>query len=195
MIDLRAKPLHAGQIGNTSIPVQVSIARLFNFMAVAASAIAALLPLVIAGYWALVDHETVMRSSGLAADVVQVFGPIQRFGAAVISLLAVAPLSWGLLRLRVCFAEFAQGRPFAAMGIAGLRDFATGIGLSVITKPISFTSLILLLSWSAAPGKRQFTVQLDSDALLLALFAATVASLCWAMEKAATIAEENSQFI
>ena len=42
---------------------------------------------------------------------------------------------------------------------------------------------------------RQLAVSIDSDTLIMALFAATVASLAWAMEKAAAIAEENSQFI
>jgi microcompartment protein CcmL/EutN len=38
-------------------------------------------------------------------------------------------------------------------------------------------------------------VLIDSDMLLLAMFAGTIAAVAWAMEKAAAIAEENSQFI
>ena len=124
-----------------------------------------------------------------------VFDAPLRFLAILVSVLTVAPLAWGLLRLRVCFSQFAQGRPFAARGIAGLRDFAVGMGLAVIAKPIGFTLLTLLLSWNAPAGMRQLAVQIDSDTLIMALFAATVASLAWAMEKAAAIAEENSQFV
>ncbi|MCS6758219.1 MAG: hypothetical protein MO852_03275 [Candidatus Devosia euplotis] len=99
------------------------------------------------------------------------------------------------MRLRVCFAEFAKGRPFAARGIAGLRDFATGTALAAIAKAIGFTLLTLLLTWNAPAGHHQIAIQLNSDMLIMALFAATIASLSWAMEKAAAIAEENSQFV
>jgi hypothetical protein len=195
MIDTKAEPLFASQIAGVSVPVAARTALLFRILAVAAATLAALLPMAVALYWMMVARDDVLRQMGLAPELLPAFDSWLRLAAAFVGILTVAPLSWGLLRLRVCFAQFAQGRPFAARGIAGLRDFAAGMGLAVIAKPIGFTLVVLLLSWNAPPGMRQLAIQLDSDTLIMALFAATVASLGWAMEKAAAIAEENSQFV
>lgn len=195
MIDTNAEPLLASQITGFSIPVAARTALLFRILAVAAGTLAALLPLAVTLYWLLIEREDVLRQLSFAPEVLPVFDPLLRFAAAFITVLTIAPLAWGLLRLRVCFTHFAQGRPFAARGIAGLRDFATGMGLAVIAKPIGFTLLVLLLSWNAPAGMRQLAISIDSDTLIMALFAATVASLAWAMEKAAVIAEENSLFV
>lgn len=195
MIDIKADPLNAGQLAGFSIPVAARTTRLFNLLAVAAVAIAAVLPLAVVLYWALVDQAEIMRLNNFAPEVLAELTALQRLGAALVSVLTVLPLSWGLVRLRVCFIEFAQGRPFAAKGIAGLRDFATGMALAALAKPIGYTVMTLLLTWNAPPGMRQLAIQINSDMLIMALFAATVAALGWAMEKAAVVAEENSQFI
>lgn len=195
MIDTKADPLHAGHFAGFSIPVASRTARLFNVLALAAVVIAALLPLAIVLYWLLVDQAEIVRLNGFGPGVLAEFGALQRLGAAAITVATVLPLSWGLVRLRVCFTEFAQGRPFAAKGIAGLRDFATGMALAAVTKLVGFTLLTLVLTWNAPPGMRQLAIQFNSDMLIMALFAATVASLGWAMEKAAAVAEENSQFV
>lgn len=195
MIDTKAPPLHVTQFNGYSIPVAARTALLFNTLAVAAAAVAALLPLAVALYWLFMPQADVPNLMGFAPEVLGELDPLRRALAVVISVLAVAPLAWGLLRLRVCFIAFARGRPFAAHGIAGLRDFATGVAIAAVAKLIGFTLLTLLLSWTAPPGMRRLSIQIDSDTLLMVLFAATIASLGWALEKAAAIAEENSQFV
>jgi hypothetical protein len=195
MIDIKTEPLLVGQITGINIPIAARTVLLFRILAVLAATLAALLPLAVALYWLVIDREGVLNQTGFAPEVMPVFDAPLRFEAILVSVLTVAPLAWGLLRLRVCFSQFALGRPFAARGIAGLRDFAVGMGLAVIAKPIGFTLLTLLLSSNAPAGMRQLAIQIDSDTLIMALFAATVASLAWAMEKAAAIAEENSQFV
>lgn len=195
MIDTKAAPIHTGHIAGFSIPIAVRTARVFTLLALAATIVATALPLVVLLYWLMVDQQEVLRSTGFRPEVLGELSLGQRLGAGIITALTVAPLSWGLLRLRVCFSEFAQGRPFAARGIAGLRDFATGMGLAVLAKLVGFTLLMLLLSWNAPAGMRQLAIQINSDMLIMLLFAATVASLGWAMEKAAAVAEENSLFV
>lgn len=195
MIDTKADPLHAGHFAGFSIPVTSRTARLFNLLAVAAVVIATVLPLAVVLYWMLVEQSEIVRLNGFAASVLAEFDALQRLAAAAISVATILPLSWGLMRLRVCFIEFAQGRPFAARGIAGLRDFATGMALAALAKLVGFTLLTLALTWNAPPGMRQLAIQFNSDMLIMGLFAATVAALGWAMEKAAAIAEENSQFV
>jgi hypothetical protein len=195
MIDTKANPIPAMPFPAHAIAVDGRTAMLFNGLAVGAVALAALLPLGMVFYWALVGETDVTQAMGFAPEVMPVFDLAMRVGAIVLCLLPVLPLAWALLRLRTCFGEFAQGRPFAARGIAGLRDFAIGVAVGAVAKPISFTLLTLLLSWHAPAGQHQLAIRLDSEMLIMALFAATIASLAWAMQKAAAIAEENSQFI
>lgn len=195
MIDTKALPLQVTQFTGFSIPVAARTALLFNTLAVAAAALAALLPLAVALYWLFVPQADVPGLMGFVPQILGELDPLRRMLAVIISVATVAPLAWGLFRLRVCFIAFARGRPFAAHGIAGLRDFAMGVAVAAVAKPVGFTLLTLLLSWTAPAGMRQLAIQIDSDTLIMALFAATIASLGWAMEKAAAIAEENSQFV
>jgi hypothetical protein len=195
MIDTKPAPLLASEFAPTSIPVAPRTALMFNLLALAVAATAALLPLLVMLYWALIDLQTIQAATGLLPEVLGAVSAQTRLLCGLITVIGLAPLSWGLLRLRVCFSEFAHGRPFSARGIAGLRDFAAGIGFGVISKAISFTALTLVLSWNAPPGMRQLSAQINSDMGLMLLFAAIIAALAWAMEKAAAIAEENSQFV
>lgn len=195
MIDIKATPLHASTSPGFSVPIAARTALLFNAAGTGAAALAALLPLGVALYWGLADQNDILRQVALAPELLGEFDPLQRLIAAVVTLLAVLPLSWGLMRLGVCFRAFAKGHPFAPRGIAGLRDFAVGMGVAALAKPVGYTLMVLLLTWNAGPGKRQLAIALNSDMLLMALFAATIAALAWAMEKAAIVAEENSQFV
>jgi|TARA_R110000751_G_scaffold278410_2_gene380189 hypothetical protein len=194
MIDTRVNPLQS-DIANFRIPVASRTALTFNALALCVIAAAALLPVALVLYWGLVDRQDILAMTGISSDALGVVTPVRRLLAAGIGIVGVAPLIWGLVRLRRCFSEFAQGRPFSARGIGGLRDFAAGIGLGIITKALSFSALTVLLSWHAPAGMRQLSVQISSDMLLMTLFAATIAALAWAMEKAAILAEENSQFV
>lgn len=195
MIDTKASPIGAMPFSSHAIAVEPRTALLFNTLAIGAAALATLLPLGMVCYWALTGAADVAQAMGFAPGVMPAFDPTMRLGAIVLSMLSLLPLGWGLVRLRTCFSQFALGRPFAARGIAGLRDFAAGVAAAAIAKPISFTLLTLWLSWHAPAGQRQLAIRLDSDTLIMALFAATIASLAWAMQKAAAIAEENSQFV
>ncbi|MDB5528085.1 MAG: hypothetical protein JWR51_1188 [Devosia sp.] len=195
MIDTKAPPMDTLFSPVAGIAVDGRTALLFRVLAVAATALAALLPLGMIGHWLTVAPDDLAQAMRMAPTALGDLNAPLRLGAAGLSLLAVLPLSWGLVRVRACFTEFAQGRPFVARGIAGLRDFAIGMGLSVVAKPVSAMLLSILLSWNAPAGQRQLIIQFDSDTLIMALFAATIAALGWAMQKAAAIAEENSQFV
>ena len=120
MIDIKADPLHPMPMPGAAVPVAAGTSILFNGLAVAAGALAALLPIAICLYWSLADREQLLLSLGSGAHGSGNLDSMQRLWAAAVSVLAAMPLSWGLVRLRVCFIEFARGRPFAARGIAGL---------------------------------------------------------------------------
>jgi hypothetical protein len=152
----------------------------FSALGVVAVGLAVLVPALAIGYW-LVGPQPVVH------------GPGMQMVAIATALLHLLPMSWGLMRLRVCLHQFAAGRPFAAEGIAGLRDFALGTGLSAVAKPLAGMLFMLALSWKGGP--KQIAIEISSDVMILALFAGVVASLAWAMEKAAVLAEENRQFV
>jgi hypothetical protein len=152
----------------------------FGALGIVAVGLAVALPALATGYW-LTEGEFAGEN------------PSMRLVGIATALLHLLPLSWGLWRLRVCLARFSAGRPFDADGIAGLRDFALGTALSAIAKPLATMLFILALSWEG--GQRQIAIEISSDVMILALFAGVVGALAWAMQKAALIAEENSQFV
>ena len=177
------------------IHVAPRMALLFNGLSIAAVTLATLLPMGAALYWLFIDPVEARNMAGLAPELLPDIAMGQRIAAAIVALLTTLPMAWGFARLRICLRNFAAGRPFASEGIAGLRDFATGGMLAALAQLLSPTLMGLVLTLTAAEGHRQLIVLIDSDMLLLAMFAGTIAALAWAMEKAAAIAEENSQFI
>ncbi|MGV3577010.1 MAG: hypothetical protein ACO1O4_17950 [Devosia sp.] len=187
--------MEAGFGSGRAIDVAPRMALLFNGLSIAAVTLATLLPMGTALYWLFIDPVEVRNMVGLAPDLLPDITMGQRLAAAAVVLLVTLPMAWGLMRLRSCLSSFAVGRPFASTGIAGLRDFAMGGMLAALAQFAGHTLLRLVLTWTAAPGHRQLAISIDSTTLMLAMFAGTIAALAWAMEKAAAIAEENSQFI
>jgi len=154
--------------------------RAFSALGIVATCLAVALPALAIGYW-LTERANV-------AD-----GYFMRVVAIAMALLHLLPLSWGLLRLRVCLTRFSTGHPFDADGIAGLRDFALGTALSAVAKPLA--AMLFTLAMISEGGPKQIVIEISSDVMILALFSGVVAALVWAMQKAALLAEENSQFV
>lgn len=167
-----------GAEATMALPARTRMA--FNALSVVAAGLAVLLPALAIIYW-MSDAMPMAQSTGIQAVAI---------GTAMLHLL---PLGWGLLRLRVCLRQFAIGRPFDARGIAGLRDFALGTALSALAKPLAGMLFKLAVRQDGEP--RQIVIEISSDVMILALFAGVIAALAWAMQKAALLAEENSQFV
>lgn len=167
----------------------------FTALGVGAVTLAALLPPGVALYWLTIEPDAVRALTGLGADVLPDITMGQRLAAAAIGLVSVLPMAWGLTRLRTWLRCVAVGRPFAAGGIAALRDAARAALLSALTLLVSHTPMGLALTWNAMIGHRQIAVSVDSHTLMLGLFAGTAAAAAWALSRAADLAEENSQFI
>jgi hypothetical protein len=180
---------------NPTVHVAPRMALLFNGLSIAAVTLATILPMAAALYWFFIDPVEVRTMVGLAPELLPDITMAQRIAVAVVAMMTTLPLAWGLARLRNCLKCFAAGRPFASEGIAGLRDFATGGMLAALAQLAGHTLTALVLSWTAAEGHRQLAIAIDSQTLLLAMFAGTIAAVGWAMEKAAAIAEENGQFV
>lgn len=195
MIDTKAAPIDYAALGQFHVPVGNRTRLSFRALATTSVVVSAVLPLALAAYWAFVSYEDVILAAELTPQILPEFMSWQRLMAALVSVLAALPLSWGLLRLSTCLGEFSRGRPFSSRSTTGLRDFAVAILASVIAKIVSFTLIKLILTATAPPGMKQFAVAIDSDAMMMALFAAIIAALAWAMGHAAMLAEENGQFV
>ncbi|MHA6298703.1 hypothetical protein [Devosia sp. CAU 1758] len=177
------------------INVTPRMALLFNALALGSVTLASLLPLMAVVHWLSIDADEVRSATGLASGLLPNISMGQRIAAAGLALVASLPLAWALARLKSCLNSFAAGRPFAPAGIAGLRDFAFGSMLAALAQLFSHTAVALVLTWNAAPGHRQLVVQINSELLLLALFAGVIAALTWALERAAEVLDENNQFV
>ncbi|WP_338722223.1 DUF2975 domain-containing protein [Devosia sp. XK-2] len=169
--------------------------RFFLTLAVIAGIIAALLPIGLIGFWAGIVPDDLWGRAvpGLPVGLELDLG--KRAGAAILGLIPMGLLVWGLLRVRQTFIAFAAGEVFSASAIAGLRDFAIGVGASALIQPLIGALLSLYLTWDAPAGGRRLVLQLGSDTALFVLFAATFLAATWTMRRAAALAEENSQFV
>jgi len=169
--------------------------RLFRILAVIAGVVAVLLPIGLVGFWMGVEPGGLSGSAvpGLPIQVQLDLG--KRLGAAILGLIPMGLLVWGILRVRQTFLAFAVGEVFSIRAITGLRDFAIGVGASALIKPVVTALLSLYLTWDAPAGERSLVLQLGSDTALFVLFAATFLAATWTMRRAAALADENSQFV
>lgn len=169
--------------------------RLFMGLSIGAGIVAALLPVGMVAYWLGASVEQLTGEIPINAVALGELDLPKRLGAVVLSLIPMSLLIWGLLRVRQSFMAFAEGAIFSSRAITGLRDFAIGVGGSALIKPAITALLSLYLTWSAPAGSRQMVIQFGSDTALFVLFAATFLAATWTMQRAAALAEENSQFV
>lgn len=195
MIDYKAPPLVADYLPPANIEPTPRLRLIFNALGLLAVVAATLLPLTYGVYWLSASADELAMAIGVARGTVRELGMPLRIGSLLVGIVPLIVLVWGLLRVRNCFAEFAEGRLFSVRGLSGLRDFAIGIGASVLVKIVTTAALSVMLSWSAPAGQRQLAIQISSDTVLFLLFAATMASVVWAMRAAAVIAEDHSLIV
>ena len=167
------------------------VARLSGLTRGAALAMAAVLPVLGAAYWGFASSAEISVAAGLGGAPVE-FGTFERIGAAVLSVIPVLALSWGLWRLAATLQLFGRGQPFAPAAANGLRDFGWGVLACAILKPIAGAALSVLLTWN---GAKSLAISLSSDTLLLLLLGGVMTLMGWALSEAAALAEENAQFV
>ncbi len=110
-------------------------------------------------------------------------------------VVPVALLSYGLLRARSCFQQFARGDYFTPRAISGLQGFSGGTFLAGVTGVFAAPLASLALTLGSGAGRSSITLNLGSHELLLMLFAAIVWQIAAALVRAAQLAEENAQFV
>lgn len=162
----------------------LSSPRLLRLLVPCCLALAALLPvLTVYGLWTT-------RGGPLAGlDG----GP--RVVLIALGLLPVSGLAYGLVRAAWCLRGMAHGEVFGRVTIGHLRGFAVGVFVSAVAGMLVGPATSVLLAWAAPAGRGSMSLQLDSQTLLMLLFAGIVWQVAHVMTHAAELAEEHSQIV
>lgn len=120
---------------------------------------------------------------------------VQRLGLAALVCLAFFLLRRLFWNIRQLFAQFHAGIFFAAptqtyILNAGFWLLAFGV-FDFLSDPVRS----VLVSLDNAPGQRQLVLELGGGEFLYLIFGTLMLVFGWIMREAATLADENSQFI
>ena len=112
-----------------------------------------------------------------------------------LGLLPVGGLAYGLVRAAWCLRSIARGEVFGRGTVRHLRGFAVGVFMSAVAGVLVGPATSVALAWNAPAGARSFPLQLDSQPLLMLLFAGIVWQVAHVMTHAAELAEEHAQIV
>ena len=115
--------------------------------------------------------------------------------AALIGMLPVCAMAYGLLRARLCFLGFMRGETFSVGTVRHLRGFALGMFAAAVAGLLSPALVSVLLTLGAPPGKRALSLGIGSDDLLMLLFAGIVWQIARVMTQAVELADEHAQIV
>jgi hypothetical protein len=127
--------------------------------------------------------------------------PTRRLASLALSILPIAVITWGVLRLRASFLCFARDELFSAKAIDGLRDFAAaGVGSVVIAAIVS--PAVSLVLTAGTPLGAEVSIKIGTGSVMIVLISsvtwifAHVLGLSAALaEENASLAEENAAFV
>ena len=158
--------------------------RLLKLLVPCCLALAALLPgLTIYGLWTARVGPTAGLDGGLRLVLVS------------LGLLPVLGLTYGLVRAAGCLRRMARGEVFGRGTVRHLRGFAVGVFLSAVSAALVGPATSILLAWSVPAGVRSVSLQLDSQTLLMLLFAGILWQVAHVMTHVAELAEEHAQIV
>lgn len=172
------------------------IQRLSRILALACLILIALLPVIVAIYWAVADVGALALRANLPADAIR--GDLmawQRMAGALISEGPLALLLIGLWEARKCFNQFSAGQVFNSQAVLFLRHFAGWFMASVLAGIAATTAVSVLLTLQNAPGLRHVSVAIGSDQIFMFFFAGMVWLMAAIIGQGQLLAEENATFI
>jgi hypothetical protein len=146
------------------------------------------------------DDAQMLRAAGIGGEALRQaqLVPLPAVTRALViasSLLPVVLLCAALLFLRSTFLQFAQGAYFSSRAIAGLRRFALMIGFMGVTYILLSPLHSVLLTMGNGPGHKQLVLSITSSHVMSIVVAVCVWVVAWVMGHAASLQEENRQFI
>lgn len=139
------------------------------------------------------DPDSLVRASDIATPLV--LNGLQMVIFTVLVMIPTLFQSWGLLSVRQCFRAFVHGDYFSLAVVKGLRGFAAGTFLSIIAGMLATPLISLVVTLYAERGQHSVAFSINSGQLLMLLFAGILWQIAGVMTRAATLSEENSQFV
>lgn len=143
----------------------------------------------------ILSPEIATESLALPADAAADSGFTlgQRVIIVAGGLVPLAFVIYALLRARGCFRRFSRGEFFTAEVVGGLRGFAAGIALWIVTGWLStpVQSVLLTLGYE----ETTFSIGFSLSGAMTLLFACIVWQIAHIMRRAIEIADENAQFV
>ncbi|MEM5582234.1 DUF2975 domain-containing protein [Roseibium sp. AS2] len=135
-----------------------------------------------------------LDSAGLERKLEEV--PVaQRLGLSAMVVLAfflLRSIFWNLRRLFVQFHDGAFFAPATQAHILNAGFWLIAYGLfDILSDPVSS----VLLTWDNAPGARRLEVELSGGEFFSLVFGALLLVFGWIMREAASLADENRQFV
>ena len=115
--------------------------------------------------------------------------------AALIGMLPVCAMAYGLLRARPCFLGFVRGDTFSLGTVQHLRGFAVGMFAAAVAGLLSPVLISVLLTFGAPPGQRALSLGIGSNEVLMLLFAGIVWQIARVMTQAVELADEHAQIV
>lgn len=146
-----------------------------------------------AGIWREIGQETI--DMGEAERPIGDIPFYQRIGLAVLLMGAIGTLMIALWQIRQLFDRFRQTDFFSAAALS--RMLALGWWLvafgvyDIVSDPIG--SVLLTLDYPE--GQKEVAIEIEGAEIFFMIFGTIMILFGWIMREAASIAEENKQFI
>jgi hypothetical protein len=173
------------------------VLHLSRLLALSCTALIFLLPIAVAGYWALADTGSLaVRAANLVLEaIVAPLAPWQRLAGALLMEGALLPLLIGLRQAQRCFAQFASGQIFTRLAVRCLQRFAGWTLVSVLAGIVTAAAISVLITLHNPPGLRQLAVGVGTDQVFSVFFAGMVWLMAAVIGQGQALADENASFI
>ncbi|CAM4176411.1 PEP-CTERM protein-sorting domain-containing protein [Kerstersia similis] len=119
----------------------------------------------------------------------------QRIGAILISSIPLVMLAISLLHLRQLFQHYAQGDYFSGTAATHMEKMGRAVMYWVL---LNFLCLPMLSAWVTMrepAGQRFISIAFDSASVVALFVAASIMVIARILKKAATLNQENQQFV
>ena len=172
------------------------VRRTSRAMALACTALMALLPVALVIYWWAASAGELASQGNVQSTAIQTtLQAWQRVVAGLVSAVPLGLLLMGVWQAKRCFSQFAQGQVFTLEAVAHLRRFAGWVAWAAAAAILAGAVISVVLTFNNAPGTRQLSLGISSNHLFTVFFAALVWLMADVIGQGQVLAQENRQFV
>jgi hypothetical protein len=115
--------------------------------------------------------------------------------AVLASLPGIGVGLFALLQVWHLFGAYGRGIVFGSAASTRLRRLGWALMATALLRPLTQTSVVLLLTLNNPPGRRQLVLTFDWQDYLALLFGGLLMAMAWAMAEASRLEQENASFV